>query len=722
MVARWSMRWRVVVGLMASLFLANDAVVGSADEKENEAKSKPRSASPVEIKVEPRKLGPGGALSARTLVTRPIAIPDVIGWTIESKRHRGYLIAAALSPDAKQVATGGLDGIIRLWDAETGAFQRAFVGHDSYIYDLAWSPDGRTLAAAGSFDAQAKLWDVRTGLLLQGVKFETWVSKVVWSPDGRMLLLCGGESGSAKFWDVSLAVERGKIDHGKHILSATWSPDGETVAFVVTGQAVQLFEMTPFKVRKSFGEPSAETAYSASWSSDSKQLAVATNLGTKIWDVESEKVTQTLAGPMTVAAWSPNGKVLATAYNGGAVQTWNTSNWMPLKPLPIAGTGLIWSPDDSRLCAFNSVNVQLWDATSEKALPPIDATGPGSRAMWTTGKIMASGVGTQAVSLWEIASGKLLRKLEGHTAGITAIAWAANDKTLATASADKTVRVWDTVKGEQLKKLEGHTDVVSALSWNPNSKQFASGSYDKTVRLWDVATGKSTKTLDKHPAAVTVMDWNGKMLLAGGPTNMVSVWNTTTGQQVRKVEVSGAAQSLAWSPDGKVLAAGGVDETLRIFNPANGQVLASLALPGSPPSVTALAWSTKGETIASGRGNHTAQIWNLQTGKTIHSVATMAPVQEVMWSESNRTLAVGTSDRCVRFFDTATGKIRTTMISDADQVPAVSAEGHYRAVPDTDPELVYVVQTEKTQDTYSPAEFAKKFRWKNAPKEVRLGD
>ena len=592
MVASGSMGWRIVVGFAVGILFAAGVL---ADEKEGETKSKARAVSTVEIKLEPRKLGPGGALSGRTLVTRPMAIPNVLGWTIESKRHRGYLIAAALSPDAKQVATGGLDGTIRLWDAETGAFQRAFVGHDSYIYDLAWSPDGHTLAAGGSHEAQTKLWDVRSGLLMRGIKHDSWVSKVAWSPDGRMLLVCGGESGIAKFWDVSLAVERGKVEHGKHVLSAMWSPNGETVAFVVTGQAVQLFDASEFKVRKSFGDPSAETAYTVSWSPDSKLLAVATNLGTKIWDVESEKVTQTLAGPMTAVAWAPNGKTLATAYSGGAVQMWDTSTWMAIKPLPLAGTGLMWNPDSSRLCAFNSVNVQLWDATSEKAFPVIDATGPASRAMWTHGKIMASGIGTNAVSLWEIASGKLLRKLEGHTAAITAIAWTAHNKTLATSSYDKTVRIWDAMKGEELKKLEGHTDVVATLAWAPSGKQLASGSYDKTVRVWDAVTGKSLKTLEKHPAAVTVMDWNGKMLVAGGPTSIVFVWNTTTGAQVNKVEVSGAAQSLAWSPDGKALASGGVDESLRLFNPATNKVFASLALPGSPPSVTE-ASSTSGST------------------------------------------------------------------------------------------------------------------------------
>ena len=688
--------------------------------QESDAKPKSRTVTPVEIKPEQRKLSPGTPLSVRTLVLRPPQIPGLFSWTIESKRHRGYLMATALSPDNKQLATGGLDGIVRVWNAETGELQKALVGHDSYIYDLAWSPDGRTLASAGSHDATTRLWDVRTGLHLRSLKHPSWVYKIGWSPDGRMLVASGGESGIAIFWEVTLGVERGKVEHGRRVLSNVWSPDGESVAFTCSGQATQVFDTTEFKVRKSLGETQlTDTNYSVAWSPDSKLLAVASNVGTKIWDADAGELKQSLEGPTTTAAWSPDGKVLATAYSGNAVQTWNTTDWKLIKALPLGATALAWSTDGSKLSLMTGSTVTLWDAAADKALPTLDATGPASRVMWTTDKLMASGIGTNVVSVWDIATGKLARKLEGHTAPITAIAWTPNGKTVASASADKTVRVWDAQKGELLKKLEGHTEAVSVLSWAPSGKQLASGSHDKSVRLWDTVTGKSLKTLDNHPAAVTIMDWNGKMLVAGGPSKTVFVWNTATGQTVRKLEVSGQAESLSWSPDGKVIATGGADDSLRIMNPANGATLFKLSLVGDPPAVTALAWSAKGETIASGRANHTAQIWNPQTAKA-KDVQTMAPVQEVLWSETNRTLAVGTTDRCVRFFDTASGKLRATLITDHDQVPAISAEGHYRA--DSEPELVYVVQTESSQDTLSPADFAKKYRWKNSPKDVKLAE
>src|SRR6516165_11808685 len=95
----------------------------------------------VDAPIVPENLSPkpGAPLSLRALVTSPAQIKRALSWTIETRRIRYRFSVTAFSPDGKLVATGGIDGIIRLWDVESGKLVRALVGHDSYVYGLAFS-------------------------------------------------------------------------------------------------------------------------------------------------------------------------------------------------------------------------------------------------------------------------------------------------------------------------------------------------------------------------------------------------------------------------------------------------------------------------------------------------------------------------------------------------------------------------------------------------------
>jgi WD40 repeat protein len=179
-------------------------------------------------------------------------------------------------------------------------------------------------------------------------------------------------------------------------------------------------------------------------------------------------------------------------------------------------------------------------------------------------------------------------------------------------------------------------------------------------------------------------------------------------------------RALAWSPDSKLLATGGDDHIVRIWTAGTGQMQTQLESGGSPPSVNSLAWSPNGATLASGRGNHTLQLWDLRTGKAVHSLPTMAPVVQVGWTPGGSTVVASTQERSVRFWDAATGQLRGVLLQEKEQVPAVSADGHYRGEPGIEAELVYVVQTEKSQETLTPAEFASRFKWRNNGTGVRL--
>ncbi|MCP4550221.1 MAG: WD40 repeat domain-containing protein, partial [bacterium] len=95
----------------------------------------------------------------------------------------------------------------------------------------------------------------------------------------------------------------------------------------------------------------------------------------------------------------------------------------------------------------------------------------------------------RAVRLWDIATAAELRRFEGHSRGVEAVAFSPDGKTLAAGSYDYTVRLWDVATAAELSRFEGHSAVVRAVAFSPDGKTLASGSHDGTVRLWSQGKG-----------------------------------------------------------------------------------------------------------------------------------------------------------------------------------------------------------------------------------------
>ncbi|HEX8089624.1 MAG TPA: hypothetical protein VF762_12255, partial [Blastocatellia bacterium] len=164
-----------------------------------------------------------------------------------------------------------------------------------------------------------------------------------------------------------------------------------------------------------------------------------------------------------------------------------------------------------------------------------------------TGKTLAVGGGDDTVRLWDAATGKLLRPLEGPEDVIWSVAFDPTGKTLAGGSDDNTVRLWDAATGKLLRTLEGHQGVIWSVAFDPTGKTLAVGGGDYTVRLWDAATGKLLRTLEGHTGYVDVLTFSmdGRLLASKSNDGTLRLWSCETWETVAVIP---ELKSSGWTP------------------------------------------------------------------------------------------------------------------------------------------------------------------------------
>ena len=300
------------------------------------------------------------------------------------KGHSHQVNQIAFSPDGKTLASGSADKTIKLWDVASGTERATLKGHSHSVHQIAFSPNGKTLTS-GSADKTIRLWDVATGTeqhtFQVHIPWRYWVP-IAYSPDGKTLASGSTDNGlnSIRLWDVATGkVQAILMGHTFPVDSVAFSPDGKTLA---------------------------------SGSGDNT---------IRLWDLATGKVQAILRGH-TFSVWS-----------------------------------VAYSPDGKTLASGSSTD---HSASEEDA----------------------------SIKLWDVTTGKEQFRLKGHTGAVDSVAFSPDGKTLASKSnSDKTVKLWNVATGKELATLMGHTEAVSSVAFSPDGKTLASASGDKTIKLWELA-------------------------------------------------------------------------------------------------------------------------------------------------------------------------------------------------------------------------------------------
>jgi serine/threonine protein kinase/WD40 repeat protein len=230
--------------------------------------------------------------------------------------------------------------------------------------------------------------------------------------------------------------------------------------------------------------------------------------------------------------------------------------------------------------------------------------------------------------LWDLKTGKELRRFEGHTYWVTGVAFSHDGKRAATASWDKTVRLWDLETGKQLHVFQGHTDGVGSVKFSPDDRRIVTGSLDRTARLWNVATGKEVQRFVGH---VDVL---------------ASVEFSPDGRQVL-TSAAGDLQDGKWLP--------GTDYTLRLWDVATGKELSRIE--GHAGWIWSAGFAGRGDRVFSSSLDRTVRFWDAHTGKELKKLTHPDWVISAAVSADGRRVFTSCKDQTLRLWDVDSGQV-----------------------------------------------------------------
>jgi WD40 repeat protein len=508
--------------------------------------------------------------------------------TRSSRDVLGPTIAVALTPDGQYLAACSSDhgvALVRNLATEAPATEFRGLGGEN-LRCLAFSPDGRLLAA-GYHRTGAHgvlVWDVATGQLKKPeITSPFAVAQVVFSRDGRRLGAARVEAGIALF-DTSTFL-RDLYMIADCTLGLAFSPDSQWVATTGThGEIITLCDV--FRNREVGKLTHPDHVEMVAFSTDGKALVTAGPGSVRIWNLAGAEEKLTLSGHgggVPGLAFSPDGKLLASAGKDGMVKIWDPATGRCIRdltgfrepPEPVA-----FSPDSRLLAAGDKAGtVRIWDVASWKELP-VSAQDIGREVYAVSfspdGKYFAAGGGVGpdepgGVVVWHRGDGASLleRPLRVTSAAVRSLSF----------STDSSMLAW----------VDSFADPVC-------------------VHLWDLRSSRGWPfpQAPAHGHIHALAFRNGMDLVSIDPTGLPVVWNVATRQQTLSLG-SGGSQFLALSTDGTWLAQGGLAP--RIWDLESKKLLLVLPEERAPP--WSYAWSPDKAHLAVGSPGGELVIWNL---------------------------------------------------------------------------------------------------------------
>ena len=604
-----------------------------------------------------------------------------------------------ISPDGKRVATVSSGArTLRIWDTATGACLRSWTPVDKPLGYLTFTPDSQSILVRPRDD-----WNVRRIIDLADGSVEEVPSfgarhhsfspkgdKIAFGKDDAILVV-DRATGAVRESKVPLKWLKGEHAQNKGI---AWSPDGSRIAtylssekegVVLVWNAAKLDSPKEFAFGPSTGE-SAEFG-AVRWSRKSDRLLVL--VMDKDWHAEilnpdaddpSNRVRIPGTGGLDFADWADDDRLIVGSSRGGFWWADAKTGQIVRRTPQLSARGYSWGilgdPKKESLAVSADGTLRTFDIADGSLQETKAWKQPGSIVGAPQGRFRGI-VGNNKLLIADRQLKTPPREIAGF-GDIKESAWSPDGELLAGVSGNR-VQILRVSDGVRLQTFGDGATTVRALAWSPDGKKLAISDDDLRIQVWDPLTGKALKT---------VQDTHEKGMRNHG---------------------------LAWSADGKTLW-----WTFGYWNQSLDLESGKLASVGGVSGV----WMD-----STGDGKH--HLLGAQFGDVIafgddwsrRKLIGVFGASSRRFLADNRRIVFQDWNNFLTGYDAETGKRLGTLIpglADKHWI-CIGPSGHYAGSVGVEEHFVYVAMTDDgRQETYSPAEFARRYGWKNDPAKARF--
>ncbi len=518
-------------------------------------------------------------------------------WERESDRltelrgHKSSVWCVNWSPDGNQLASGGMDKEVWIWDVATRAPTHKFDAGE-FVTDVAWSPNGEMLAAGIKWN-DVKVWNPKSGEQLANLEDlgEPGVSyrvRLSWHPNSDQLAVSTPEGWFVVHpsdWTV-IQKEARKQAPG---YAVAWRPDGKRIAVANNGMISVLNTVVEDNAAPAVYGPT-QAVRSITWSLDGQKLMTNEDQGAiKVWDLNSpfQPPVLSVGNPVQSLAWLPDSETIVTVDSlEGSTSFWHATAGVRRKVEPALSDGeTYWSPDRRLVACLpnaKSQEIRILNGTTGEVhatwnTDPKDEVGGICWSQDGTKLAIRKGIAKRtSMEVWDVEHEKRISKwmLQGigsHADVSNEMAWSPDGALIALAAMGETgddgtaahqghVYVVEASRGVTVLKhnLAGWDDrsIVTSLAWHPDNQSFIAGNHSGLIEAVAVASGRTLFRSQLSRTPIRSLAWNpdGSRVVSAAEDGTVKVCATNSGEELLQFQLGESAKQASWSPNGKRLA------------------------------------------------------------------------------------------------------------------------------------------------------------------------